>query len=59
MTVPIEKNCIRCGSKEVMAYGGNRFLCQTCGFTFHADSLDEAEELIRRAESIRQVKVSK
>ena len=39
--------CIRCRSRKTKPYGA-RFYCLNCGFTWHKDSTDEMDELVRR-----------
>jgi hypothetical protein len=39
--------CVRCKSAKVVSYSARNY-CLNCGFTFHKDSKDEMDELIRR-----------
>lgn len=43
----VTKRCVRCKSAKTLPYA-TRFFCLACGFTFHKDSTDENDELIRR-----------
>lgn len=45
------KKCVRCKSSKTKPYGA-RFFCLACGFTFHKDSTDETDEIIRRQVSL-------
>lgn len=45
------KRCIRCNGATV-PYAAARFYCLKCGFTFHKDSTDETDELVRRQVSM-------
>ncbi len=43
----VGSECVRCHSRDVKPYG-KRFYCLACGFTWHATSTDETDELIHR-----------
>lgn len=44
--------CIRCRSGKTIAYGA-RWICVMCGFTWHTNSANESEELMRRRECLK------
>lgn len=45
--VIVNRQCVRCHHRNTKPYW-KRFLCLDCGFTFHENSVDEQDEIIRR-----------